>query len=115
MFLPHIVARQRAAAAAAAAAAEPLQVPAGPVSPVAIVISRQCHPRIDRGTALQVLQGSTWLSFSYAHNAAESVAAFNAFGWRDRQEPERWRILCHELDLGEFQPVAIRQPAEVWT
>lgn len=106
MFLPHIAARQRA---------EESQLPAADaVSPIPIVISRQNHPRIDRGSSLQVQHGESWFSFSYHDNAADAVAAFQR-PMHGVVGPEFWRVLCHELDLVEFQPVAIRQPAEVWT
>ena len=108
MFLPHIVTRERAAAA------EPFQVPAGPVCTVPIVISRNVHPRIDRGAALQVKHGVTWFDYSYHENAAAAVLEFNRPKY-GVVGPEFWRVLCHELDLMEFQPVAIRQPDEVWT
>lgn len=111
MFLPHIAARERADVARSLAGFLPHEPqPAAAVSPIPIVISRQRHPSIDRGACLDVLCGSSWLPYSYHENAAAAVSAFNAFGWSDRQEPERWRVLCHALELGEFESVAISQP-----
>jgi hypothetical protein len=102
MFLPHIVPDVRA------------DVPQVPALPVPLVVSRNRHPRLDRGSALQVKHGETWFDYCYHDNATDAVRAFE----RPRYGcvgPECWRVLCHELDLGELEPLAVRQPEPVYS
>lgn len=106
MFLPHIQ------------TAEPAPVIVSPaiVSPIPIIVSRRTSPNLDRGCCLDVLSGNSWFPVSFHHTIGDAIKAFHAlpyhFLWGNVQE--RWRILCHRLDLGEFATVATEQPQDVW-
>lgn len=109
MFLPHL---SRCGAP---------QVPAAsvavPVCPVPVIVSKQRHPRLDRGCVLDCRfdERCQWIPFSYHSTVADAVRAFDALPhhcvWGDMET--RWRILAHELDLGEYGPLAVRQPEPV--
>jgi hypothetical protein len=105
MFLPHLTSNN--------ATAEPAS---GIVSPIPIVISRQTHSRIDRGAVLDVLNGSTWLIHSFYDNGPAALAGFNNLSrielWGN--PAERFRVLCHRLDLQELEPIAQEQPRASW-
>jgi len=105
MFLPHIAARP---------AADPLPVASPITSPITIQIQRDCRPAVDRGASLDVKQGSCWFPYSYHANAETALEAFNAFGWTVRQSPERWRVLCHRLDVGSLDAVAREPERAAW-
>ena len=106
MFLPHLTSNN-------ATAAEPAPVI---VSPIPIVISRQKHTRIDRGAVLYVLNGSTWLIHSFYENGPAALAGFKKLSpielWGN--PAERFRVLCHRLDLQELEPIAQEQPRPSW-
>ena len=102
MFLAHIKTDVRA------------DVPQVPTLPIPLVVSKQRHPRIDRGCCLDVRwgTGSQWLPFSYHSDVADAVRGFEDLPaycvWGDMSD--RWRIVAHELDLDAFEPLATRQP-----
>lgn len=104
MFLPHIQTQP---------AAEPAPVV---VSPVPIVISRNHKPTTDRDACIDVLCGDSWLPLSYHDNATTAVDAFHRMSRFDKwgNVEERFRILCHVLDLNEFESIAIEQPKRDW-